>query len=29
MKSLLKYAGGKWRIADWIISHFPAHNVYC
>ncbi len=29
MKSLLKYPGGKWRIALWIISHFPAHKVYC
>ena len=29
MKTLLKYPGGKWRIAEWIISHFPAHKVYC
>ena len=28
MTQLLKYPGGKWRIADWIISHFPAHKVY-
>jgi len=28
MKAVLKYPGGKWRIADWIISHFPEHNVY-
>ena len=28
MKSMLKYPGGKWRISDWIISHFPAHKVY-
>ena len=28
MTSLLKYPGGKWRIADWIISHLPAHKVY-
>ena len=26
--ALLKYPGGKWRIADWIISHFPPHKVY-
>lgn len=26
--SILKYPGGKWRIADWVISHFPAHRVY-
>lgn len=29
MKAILKYPGGKWRIADWIISHFPSHKVYC
>lgn len=29
MKAILKYPGGKWRIADWIISQFPAHKVYC
>lgn len=28
MKAILKYPGGKWRIADWIISYFPAHKVY-
>ena len=28
MKALLKYPGGKWKIADWIISHFPEHKVY-
>ncbi len=29
MKAILKYPGGKWRIADWIISQFPTHKVYC
>ena len=29
MNTLLKYPGSKWRIADWIISHFPKHKVYC
>lgn len=29
MNAILKYPGGKWRIASWIISHFPAHKVYC
>lgn len=29
MKAILKYPGAKWRIADWIISHFPDHKVYC
>jgi DNA adenine methylase len=27
-RPVLRYFGGKWRIADWIISHFPAHEVY-
>jgi|SRR5882672_3531814 len=25
----LRYHGGKWTIAPWIISHFPEHRVYC
>lgn len=29
MKPMLKYPGGKWRIAEWIIAHFPEHKVYC
>ncbi|MCM1298219.1 MAG: DNA adenine methylase [Firmicutes bacterium] len=29
MTTLLKYPGSKWRIANWIISHFPEHRVYC
>ncbi len=29
MNAILKYPGGKWRIADWIISYFPKHKVYC
>lgn len=29
MNAILKYSGGKWRIAPWIISHFPPHKVYC
>lgn len=24
----LRYYGGKWRIAPWIISHFPPHECY-
>lgn len=24
----LRYHGGKWRLAPWIIRHFPAHRVY-
>ncbi len=29
MKAILKYPGGKWRISEWIIAHFPEHKVYC
>lgn len=25
----LRYYGGKWMLAPWIISNFPAHKVYC
>lgn len=28
MKAILKYPGGKWRISNWIIEHFPEHKVY-
>ena len=28
MKSILKYPGAKYRIADWIIDHFPEHHSY-
>lgn len=24
----LRYFGGKWRLAPWIISHFPDHTCY-
>jgi DNA adenine methylase len=24
----LRYHGGKWRLAPWIISHFPEHRIY-
>lgn len=27
-RTLLRYHGGKWRLAPWIISHFPEHRVY-
>ena len=27
-RPILRYHGGKWRIAPWIISHFPSHSVY-
>lgn len=25
---VLKYPGAKWRLADWIVGHLPAHEVY-
>lgn len=25
---ILRYHGGKWKLAPWIISHFPQHTVY-
>lgn len=27
-KSVLKYPGSKWRIANWIIEHMPPHHSY-
>lgn len=27
-RPLVRYHGGKWRLAPWIIQHFPAHRVY-
>lgn len=27
-RPVLRYYGGKWRIAPWIIGHFPEHRVY-
>jgi len=27
-RPLLRYHGGKWLLAPWIISNFPAHRVY-
>lgn len=28
MKSVIKYPGSKWAIADWIIQYFPEHHTY-
>ena len=25
---LMIFSGGKWRNAEWIISHFPQHEIY-
>lgn len=27
-RPVLRYHGGKWKLAPWIISHFPPHKVY-
>jgi DNA adenine methylase len=27
-KPILRYYGGKWRLAPWIISHFPDHRLF-
>lgn len=27
-RPVLRWHGGKWKLAPWIISHFPAHRVY-
>ncbi len=25
---VLRYHGGKWKVAPWIIGHFPPHRIY-
>lgn len=27
-RPVLRWHGGKWLLAPWVISHFPAHQVY-
>jgi DNA adenine methylase len=27
-RPIIRYHGGKWKLADWIISYFPEHRVY-
>lgn len=27
-RPVLRWYGGKWKLAPWIIAHFPAHRVY-
>ncbi len=27
-RPILRYFGGKWMLAPWIIEHFPPHRVY-
>lgn len=26
--ALLKYPGSKWRVAPWVLEHFPPHKIY-
>jgi DNA adenine methylase len=28
-RPVLRYPGGKYKMAKWIISHFPQHGLYC
>lgn len=27
-RPIIRYHGGKWKLADWIIPHFPNHRTY-
>ncbi len=27
-RPILRWHGGKWRLAPWVIAHFPPHTVY-
>lgn len=27
-RPILRYHGGKWKLAEWIIGHFPFHRTY-
>ena len=27
-RSLLRYFGGKWAVAPWVLSHLPEHRIY-
>lgn len=27
-RPVLRYHGGKWRLADWIVGHLPPHHCY-
>jgi DNA adenine methylase len=28
-RPVMRYPGGKYKMAAWIISHFPPHGLYC
>lgn len=27
-RPVMRYFGGKWKLAPWITSHFPPHRIY-
>lgn len=27
-RPMLRWHGGKWMLAAWIIRHFPKHRIY-
>lgn len=27
-RPVLRYFGGKWKLAPWILEHFPEHHIY-
>lgn len=27
-RAALRYLGGKWRLASWVIAHLPPHRIY-
>lgn len=27
-RPIVRYHGGKWKLAEWIISHMPRHRIY-
>lgn len=28
-RPMVRWLGGKYRLAPWVISHFPPHDLYC
>jgi DNA adenine methylase len=28
-RPVLRYHGGKWKLAPWILEHVPPHRIYC
>ena len=27
-RPVLRYHGGKWKLAPWLLKHFPPHHIY-